>query len=235
MYFDVGIYDTFENIESSEYTGFCLTTEASLEGSPSPVQKAVKHNSSKRIYNKIEVKVLLEDVKSLQLKKFSDYEVLSVKISDEETFKYACSTWDVDIIKFDLSRMGFSFRGGYVRKAINRGVFFEIEVRDALYGTKERVSWMRNAQSILRITKGRGIVITSGARCCTEIKSIQDMYKILRFLGLSHRRAEMVLKENSQRLLKSCALKRYTFKGCVANDLEEGNLKQDFILKEFGL
>lgn len=232
MYFDVGIHSVFEDLDDSEYAGFCLTAKATLGSVQVP--KKPQSSTSKRIYSKVEIDVFLEDIKSLQLTRFHEYEVLSVKILEEEVLKHACNNWDMDLITFDLSQVSFPFKNGYIRKAINRGIFFEVVIRDALYDTKRRVSWIKNARSLLRITKGRNTVVSSGATCATELKHVQDIYKLLRFVGLSHSRAELVLDENPCRLLKSCALKRYAFKGCIANNIEETNLKKDFILKDFG-
>ena len=106
-------------------------------------------------------------------------------------------------------------------------------MRRALYSSKERVVWLRNVFNLLRIPRGKNVVFSSEARCATELKHPNDIYRFLRFAGLSKRRAETVANDNPTSLLRSAALRRYTFKGCVATSLEEGNLKRDFILNEF--
>lgn len=231
MYFDVGVAEFFSSLEDTDYTGFCITKQIKSSSVSVPAFETVC--SSKRFYRKVVVEVLPEDVARMQLGKLSGYDVLSVKVSDENTFKHACEKWATDIITFDIAKVEFPLKDGLVRKAIERDVFFEVEMRDALYESRERVCWMRNVFSLLRITNGRNVVFSSGARCSTEIKRPQDICTFLRFAGLNPRRAEMVTKENPRRLLKLCALRRYTFKGCVANDLDEGSLKADFIISEF--
>lgn len=232
MYFDVGISEGFTPPEDSEYTGFCVTHRMDSGSTSAPV--FAFPTTAKRLYKKVEVDVRAQDVTTMQLNRLTGHEVLAIKVSDENTLKYACDKWDVDIITLDFSTAAFPVKDGWIRNAINRNVFFEIELRKALYGSKERVTWLKNVHNLLRITRGRNTVISSGATCSTEVKSVWDIYKFLRFLGLSHRRAQMVMHENASRLLRACALKRYAFKGCVANDLDEGNLKFDFILKDFG-
>lgn len=233
MYFDVGIAQFFASLEDTDYTGFCITKQIKSSNISMPVFETV--HSSKRFYRKVVVEILPEDVARMQLGKLRGYDVLAVKVLDENTFRYVCEKWNTDIIMLDLSKLEFPLKDGLVRNAIERGVFFDVEMRDALYESKERVCWMKNVFSLLRITNGRNIVFSSGARCSTEIKRPQDIYKFLRFVGLSPLRAEMVTKENPRRLLKLCALRRYSFKGCIANDLNEGSLKADFIINEFDI
>eukprot|EP00866_Antonospora_locustae_P001510 jgi/Antlo1/1510/2056 len=233
MYFDVGIAEFFSSLEDTDYTGFCVTKQIRSSCASVPAFETV--HSSKRFYKKVVVEILPEDIARMQLGKLRGYDVLSIKISDENTFRYACEKWCTDIITFDLARIEFPLKNGLVRKAIERDVFFEVEMRNALYENRERVCWMKNVFNLLHITKGRNVVFSSGARCSTEIKRPQDIHKFLRFAGLNPRRAEMVTKENPHRLLKLCALRRYSFKDCVANDVDEGSLKADFIIKEFDI
>ncbi|KAL0265763.1 UNVERIFIED_CONTAM: hypothetical protein PYX00_011478 [Menopon gallinae] len=229
MYFDIGVSQFFSSLEDTEYTGFCITKQMQSSSMSVPVFETI--HSRKRLYRKVEVDMLPEDVSRMQLGKLSGYDVLSVRVTDENTFRHVCEKWCTDIIALDLARQSFIMKDGLVRKAIERDVFFEVELRDALYESRERVCWLKNVLDLIRITRGRNVVVSSGARCSTEVKRPRDIYRFLRFAGLSHRRAEMVVKDNPRRLLRLCALRSKLFKHGAAAPMAGTQELQDLLKK----
>lgn len=151
------------------------------------------------------------------------YNVICILIDEYSQIKNAIDM-QPDLIAFNPS-IKLKLRPGYIRDAINRGVFFEVtfEAMDS--------EWLRCCDDLLRITNGRGIVTGSGKGNKKLLKGRGD---VEHFLGafLSEKSKTRVLA-NGGRLMEACAMRRYSFRGVVSNSQPCGILKQDFIVNRF--
>ncbi|KAF7683069.1 Ribonuclease P protein subunit drpp30 [Astathelohania contejeani] len=235
MFFDLNINefynkDEIEFINQSEYTGICLNRKLSARDYIVKDPFNIPDIITKDVYTRIEIDVRKEDLSFFNIKRVPNYDIISIKASDEAVLRKACTEWYPDLITFDN---GLKLKDGYIRDAMFKNVFFEITVSDALYNSKDRINWMRCVRNILKITKGRNVIISSGAVCGTEIKRPWELVKLLNCFGLSDDRGMNMIKDNPVRLLENCALKRYAYRGVVANNLDEGILKRNFILNKY--
>lgn len=104
-----------------------------------------------------------------------------------------CSSTEVDLITLDMSeRLPFYLRAPQVNLAISKGIFFEITYGKAITGAfeyfarKERLSCMlidstarkhfiNNACSLVRITKGKNTIISSGVKKIIDVRGPYDV------------------------------------------------------------
>ncbi|KAM0686874.1 hypothetical protein COBT_001895 [Conglomerata obtusa] len=236
MHCDFNVSENFSSTEiqelnNSQYDRIALTktislTDYNFETTPKQL------NLQKKFYRKINLDFAKEKITPATLKKLTNYDIICLRLFDYQDLKYAIDL-SPDLLSFDFTSASLRLRPGFIRDAINRGIFFEIVLVDCLYGNCKE--WLRNVIDLIGITKGRGLIVSSGATVGTELKSVEDVFLFLRSFGVSEKRCFDVLSGNCIKLLESCALKRFSFRGVVANDEKKGVLKDDFILCKFSM
>ncbi|EFN50831.1 hypothetical protein CHLNCDRAFT_14345, partial [Chlorella variabilis] len=96
----------------------------------------------------------------------------------------------VDLIALDLSRrLPYRFKPSFIRAALARGVHFEICFAPALREVGLRRQLFANALALCRETRGRGIVVSSGARSYTELRGPLDVANLATLFGLTQQQA----------------------------------------------
>ena len=89
------------------------------------------------------------------------YDLVAVVPTNEKMFHIACTQLDVDIISFDISaKIPFFLNKSMINAALSRGIIFEIIYSPALQNMSYRKSLFSNALNIVRITRGRNIIIS---------------------------------------------------------------------------
>ncbi|KAM0675157.1 hypothetical protein GVAV_001500 [Gurleya vavrai] len=234
MTFDFNIDENFYEknvsiINSSSLEAIAITKNVKLDDLNNNKINLIS-NLTKKFFTKVNIEFSKDKINPTILKKFSTNDIICLQIKDFSEIKYAIDLHP-DLLTFDYTSFALRLRPGFIRDAINRGIFIEINLRDCLYD--KRAEWLRNVNDLLRITKGRGIVLGSGACFGTEVKSSIDIFHFLISCGLSKQRAELVTEKNGISFLEKCAFKRFTFKAVIANNDKKGLLKEMFINSKF--
>lgn len=97
----------------------------------------------------------------------NEYDIVAVRPTTEKLLSTAgTGAWDsVDLISLDMgNRWGFFAKYKAVGQSLHMGQSFEISYQPALGDSSTRQQWVSNASSIVRATRGKGVVWTSGAR-----------------------------------------------------------------------
>ncbi|KAK2459847.1 hypothetical protein APHAL10511_008168 [Amanita phalloides] len=138
---------------------------------------------------------------------FSSYDILSLTPTNATTFSLACLTHTVPspltthIISLPLTlpRFNFHLKHTLVRTALKNGAVFEITYAGSLGGQHEAVlvdagvaetgpsakrNWWANAREIVRVTKGKGIVVGSGAVKEADLRAPRDVQNLITLLGI---------------------------------------------------
>ncbi|KAM0679101.1 RNA-binding RNA processing protein rpp1 [Binucleata daphniae] len=219
LFCDFNINQNFANISDaqSKINKFCKSYAITNDATNTNLQKTNQ-------YTRINIEF---DKKISNLTKYKEYDIVSIQVKDFADIKYIIDL-SPDLITFNYKQQ-YIFKPGFVRDAINRGIYFEICTREALYNNLE---WLKNVISLLSITNGRGIVVSSGAECEYELKTRYDMFCMLKAFGLSNKRAEKVLEYNANDLLQKCAMKRHSYRGVIAHNEEQGKLKKEYIINK---
>ncbi|CAD26425.1 hypothetical protein [Encephalitozoon cuniculi GB-M1] len=233
MYYDVNISPDYLKqdiwrLEESEYQGFCMNRvvrPGDLErlGCRSP-----ELLGTKRWYNRVEVVFEEGEQVGYDPKKATKWDLFVVRMNGTAGMDRLIKL-QPDMITFNYASQGLPFKAGLIKTAIKENIFLEVPLRESLYGGPSGVMWMRNVRRLLFITNGKNVVFSSGARRFTEIKKPGDIAKMLEMLGVTKRRAEEMML-NPERLLRSCAAKRYCYRDSIVHSVDEGLLKRDFIL-----
>ncbi|KAI0055708.1 PHP domain-like protein [Artomyces pyxidatus] len=131
----------------------------------------------------------------------ASYDLLALTATTEATFSLACLTHTLPspltthIISLPLTlpRLPFRLKHTLVRTALRNGAVFEITYSGAVRAGEGESSgnaatkrnWWAAAQEVVRVTKGKGIVLSGGAAEVAELRAPKDVGNLITFLGLA--------------------------------------------------
>lgn len=167
------------------------------------------------------------------------YDVVAVRPTTEQNFTAAClgtgvSSGGVEaasplLISLDLAqRLPFHFRPRPCMAAVKRGARFEVCYARCLPGGSDnnshpnpppdqraRAAFLGNVAELVRATRGRGIVLTSGARDALGLRAPADVVNLLAVWGLGPERGAEGLAGLPRALLANERIRRTGFRGVV--------------------
>ncbi|RYP44432.1 hypothetical protein DL768_009104 [Monosporascus sp. mg162] len=158
----------------------------------------------------------------------SSYDVVAVRPTTEREFQGAClnlSLTDASLISLDLAqRFSFHFRPKPCMAAVNRGLRFEVCYAqglsspgsgDAANDARARAAFIGNVVELVRATRGRGIVISSGARGALGLRGPADVVNLLALWGLGSEKGMEGLGVLPRGVVVNEGIKRSGFRGVV--------------------
>ncbi|CAG8656771.1 15062_t:CDS:2, partial [Acaulospora morrowiae] len=158
----------------------------------------------------------------------SSYDIFAVQPTNEKLFQNACGTFDVDIISLEMgSRLPFYLKHGTVGLAIERGVFFEICYAPAIRDSSSRRQLISNAQNLVRVTRGKNIIITSDAQRAMELRDSNFRATIM---GMNQALAKECISTNCRSVLMHAITRQRTHKAVVSFE-PVSSLKQNDLWK----
>ena len=171
----------------------------------------------------------------------SAYDILAVRPQTDDAFSAACQSLnDISIISLDLTvRQPFTFRPKPCMFAVSRGVRFEVCYSQVLQGpapahilgpkgardggsnyvagadARTRAAFIGNVSSLIRATRGRGIIISSEARSVLGLRGPADVTNLLHVWGLPADRVKEGLSVLARGVVVNEGLKRSGFRGVI--------------------
>lgn len=133
------------------------------------------------------------------------YDLLSLVPTTAATFSQACLTHSLPspltahVISLPLTspRLPFHLKHTLVRTAIKNGAVFEINYVGALgetgvsafgvsdSGLSTKRNWWAAAREVIRVTKGKGIIVSGGALAEADCRGPRDVQNLISLLGLA--------------------------------------------------
>ncbi|KAL1208557.1 Protein GAMETOPHYTE DEFECTIVE 1 [Cardamine amara subsp. amara] len=148
------------------------------------------------------------------------YDIVAVRPMNQNAFDYACEKAEVDIISIDFSdKMPFRLKHPMVKAAIQRGIYFEIKYSDLLMDAQTRRQVISNAKLLVDWTKGKNLIISSGAPSVTELRGPNDVINLMSLLGLSTERARAAISKNCRNMIAKVLKKKRFQKEAVRVEL----------------
>ena len=154
------------------------------------------------------------------------YDILALRPTTEKAFLAACLSLDShSLISLDLTRhFSFHFKPKPLMTAVNRGIRFEICYSQSMDSdAASRRNFIGNVVAIVRATRGRGLVVSSGAMSVLGVRAPADVLNLLEVWGLKRERGLESLGVNPRGVVINEGLKRTSFRGVV--DVVEGGEK----------
>ncbi|KAI0260767.1 PHP domain-like protein [Gloeopeniophorella convolvens] len=123
---------------------------------------------------------------------FAPYDILALAPTTEASFALACLTHTqpsplsahIIAVPLDVPRLPFRMKHTMVRAALRNGAVFEVPYAAALDSAAKR-NWWAAAREVVRVTKGKGLVVTSGAAEAGDLRAPKDIGNLITFLGLA--------------------------------------------------
>ncbi|CAL1710538.1 unnamed protein product [Somion occarium] len=151
------------------------------------------------------------------------YDILALTPTTATTFSLAClthtqpSNLTTHIISLPLTlpRLPFNLKHTLIRSAIKNGAVFEITYAGALggeadpslgvagteSGSSAKRNWWAAAREVIRVTKGKGIIVSSGAMNQADLRAPRDVGNLLTFLSLAQNLAHDSSTKTPQALI----------------------------------
>ncbi|KAI8920974.1 ribonuclease P/MRP protein subunit RPP1 [Powellomyces hirtus] len=145
------------------------------------------------------------------------YDLIAVQPTSEKLFQAACSVLECDIISLDMSaRLPFFLKAPTVNLALQRGLVFEISYSAAIRDPTARKNLVSNAAALVRITRGKGVLLTSDARKAMELRGVYDVINLASIFSLPQDRAKHALDATCRAVLLHAATRKQIHRGVVA-------------------
>ncbi|RHZ65096.1 hypothetical protein Glove_319g29 [Diversispora epigaea] len=178
-------------------------------------------NQNSRIEQLTRITIILEDSnQNIGLKSSNataSYDIISVQPTNEKLFQNACGTFEADIISLEMgSRLPFYIKHSTVGLAIERGVFFEICYAPAIRDASSRRQLISNAQNLVRVTRGKNIIITSEAQRAMELRGPYDIMNLATIMGMNQATAKECISTNCRSVVMHAATRRNTHKAAAS-------------------
>ena len=166
------------------------------------------------------ITVIIEDQQQVRFipgETVQSYDIVSVQPRSEKLFQQICQTVECDVISFDMtSRMPFYIKHPQVNLAIERGISFEILYAPAIRDEGFRKNTISNALELIRVSKGRNIIMSSGAEKTMELRGPYDIVNLGLLFGLKPDQGKAAVSKNIRSLLYHAAARNKTVKGVVS-------------------
>lgn len=154
------------------------------------------------------------------------YDIVALRPTNEKLLLNACTNLECDVISVDLSvRLPYHFKFKMLSAAITRGVRIEICYGPGVTGSglDARRNLIGNATSLIRATRGRGIIVSSEARRALSLRAPWDVINLACVWGLSQERGKEAVCEEARKVTALAKLKRTSWRGIV--DIVHGGEK----------
>lgn len=149
------------------------------------------------------------------------YTLLALRPTNEKALQLCCNSLDCDLISLDFSqRLPCLLKFKTVASALQRGVRFEICYAPGVQGggnnnDAARRNLISGAASLIRATRGRGIILSSEAKTALALRGPYDVINLAQIWGLGQERGKEALCEEAAKVVRLAALKRTSFRGVV--------------------
>ncbi|POS82962.1 hypothetical protein EPUL_004340 [Erysiphe pulchra] len=154
------------------------------------------------------------------------FDILAIRPTNEKAFLASCTTvTEHSIISLDLTiRYPFHFKPKPLMTAINRGIKIEISYGQCIGADAVgRKNFISNTMSIIRCTRGRGLIVSSEAGNVVACRGVQDLVNLLGVWGLSREKAIDGLGKNPREVVVNEGMKRSGFRGVI--DIIDGGIE----------
>jgi RNase P/RNase MRP subunit p30 len=132
---------------------------------------------------KILKRITIEINESKELYQFSNptpslksYDIVAIIPKNEKIFELACNDVNVDIITISFDeKMNFFLKKSLIQSAVAKNIFFEIIYNGLIIDNSKRAIFISNVLMLLEITKGKNLIISSGADNFIDHRSPYDI------------------------------------------------------------
>ncbi|KAH9476298.1 Ribonuclease P protein subunit p30 [Psilocybe cubensis] len=155
---------------------------------------------------------------------FNGYDLIALVPTTHNTLSLACLTHSMPTpltahiisLPLTLPRLPYHLKHTLIRTALKNGAVFEINYVGALGGENDPVlvdanvaesgasakrNWWASTRELVRVTKGKGLIVSGGVIAEADLRSPRDIGNIISLLGLSQDAAHDALTKTPKSLI----------------------------------
>ncbi|CEP64557.1 RNA-binding RNA processing protein RPP1 LALA0_S12e01640g [Lachancea lanzarotensis] len=138
-----------------------------------------------KLYSRITL-IIDDPSKGQSLSKISQaFDIVAAMPISEKALTMITSSLDVDLLTFQYNhRLPTFLKHKSICSSVARGVKLEIVYGYALRDMQSRRQFIQNVKSVIRSSRSRGIVISSGAKKPLECRNVLGVTSLVKILGL---------------------------------------------------
>ncbi|KAK9373885.1 RNase P subunit p30-domain-containing protein [Lipomyces chichibuensis] len=227
------LFRTVATLQALGYTTIAYDYELSGKiGSniTSPIQEDVFSASLPKVTFLSRITILLDDAAQSQAlpSLTTKFDILAVRPTTEKLLLAACTSLDIDLISLDLSqRLPFYLRHRTLGAAVARGIKIEIcyspTTRQA--DNNARRNLISNAAALFRATRGKGIIISSGATSALECRGPYDVANLATLWGFTQEKGKAAVAGDARAVVVHARMRRRSYKQVVEIVVDEDELR----------
>ncbi|EGG24664.1 RNase P protein subunit [Cavenderia fasciculata] len=172
------------------------------------------NNHTMEIYKRLNIVIeKVEELKDLERsfqKKFQQYHLISITTADRMVMEAISILPWVDIINFQ-GNVKSRIRTEVLRKGYDKGIHYEINYNDIF---KMDGSFMANTTELIRSSKGKNVIISSGCDKTRLMRSPYDIENMVSLLGMSTEHARSAHTKHAKSVILK-GLTRLTHLGII--------------------
>ncbi|KAH1496230.1 hypothetical protein LV164_007503 [Aspergillus fumigatus] len=235
---DPEISDTLSFLAELGYTTVALSQTISGKLPSNLAPPPAPTNAPKNLKLLSRVNLMLSDpAQNQRLASLAQvYDLVALRPTNEKALLNACTNLECDLISLDLSvRLPFYFKFKMLSAAIERGVRLEICYGPGVTGSglEARRNLIGNAMSLIRATRGRGIVVSSEAKRALGVRAPWDVINLTCVWGLSQELGKEAISEEARKVTALAKLKRTSWRGVI--DIVDGGQMSKSQVMESGM
>ncbi|QLG70464.1 hypothetical protein HG535_0A04040 [Zygotorulaspora mrakii] len=169
-----------------------------------------------KIYSRITL-IIDDPSKGQSLTKISKFfDIVSALPISERGVTLATTSLEIDILTFNYGeRLPVFLKHKSICSCVKRGVKIEIVYSYALRDIQLRRQFVSNVRSVIRSSRSRGLVISSGAQTPLECRNVLGVVSLIKFLGLPSDKCNRAMGELAALVLLNGRLRNKSYKQTV--------------------
>lgn len=170
-----------------------------------------------KIYSRITL-IIDDPSKGQSIAKLSQhFDVVAALPITERGVTLATTNLDVDLLTFHYNqRLPCFLKHKTLCSTVKRGVKLEIVYSAALRDLQSRRQFVNNVRNVVRSSRSRGIVITSGAQSPLECRNVLGATSLIKSLGLHSDKCSQAMSQLASLVLLNGRLRNNSYKQTVA-------------------
>ncbi|EDO18864.1 hypothetical protein Kpol_1023p33 [Vanderwaltozyma polyspora DSM 70294] len=190
--------------------------------------KTFIENTGMKIYSRITL-IIDDPSKGQSLAKISQaYDIIAAMPISEKGITLATTNLDIDLLTFDYSqRLPVFLKHKSICGCVKRGVKVEIPYAYALRDLQSRRQFISNARSVIRSSRSRGIVVSSGAQNSLECRNIIGVTSLIKTLGLESDKCGKAMGQLASLVLLNGRLRNKSYKQTIVVGGDVSNVVDD--------
>ncbi|GAV48297.1 hypothetical protein ZYGR_0I05940 [Zygosaccharomyces rouxii] len=212
---------------------FTVNHSDKFPSNPNPMQikerfGELMKSTGLKIYSRITL-VIDDPSKGQSIAKLSQhFDIVAALPITERGVSLATANLDIDLLTFHYNqRLPCFLKHKTICSTVKRGVKLEIVYSAALKDLQSRRQFVNNVRNVVRSSRSRGIVISSGAQSPLECRNVLGAASLIKSLGLQNDKCLQAMSQLASLVLLNGRLRNNSYKQTVAigtNVVEENSL-----------